>query len=347
MTELVLRGIFLLPAPGDRLVLQTARAASFPKPGQEYLAPIPEAERGDLLAAYHRRLTAIPTARARSGARAWSVWEGRTRSLLPSPGLVAELADATNALSLRAASSATTSSTAASSSRRPAARATSDRIRHIPGVIVQGRYDVVCPAQRAGAAPRLARGGLLLVPDAGHAVTEPGIMRRAGRRHRPLPRHRAERPRPAAPHGGSCGRDDYDSRPRIWKYGDPGRKLGRRSGRRPWRAGDTQEGERMSHQLTRRMLGVAAAAAVVVGIGGQAKAADRAGDRQADRDGDARVDRPAHHDQDRRQDPREDGLQGPVRDRGLLSLGRVGRRQARSTRCWSCGATTSASTGPS
>src|SRR5690606_7116105 len=85
VTELVLRGIFLLRKKEIDWFYQHGAGMLFPERWAEFLAPIPEGERGDLLAAYHRRLTSDDRATQVEAARAWSIWEGATSSLLPNP----------------------------------------------------------------------------------------------------------------------------------------------------------------------------------------------------------------------------------------------------------------------
>ncbi len=107
------------------------------------------------------------------------MWEATTSYLLSQPGGVKRFGARTSSPSRSRASSATTSSTAASSSATTSCCATSARIRHIPGVIVQGRYDVVCPMQSAWDLHRAwPEAELLVVPDAGHSAFEPGITDR-------------------------------------------------------------------------------------------------------------------------------------------------------------------------
>ena len=172
---LILRGIFLLRRKELLWFYQEGASALFPDAWDEFLKPIPEVERGDLMSAYYRRLTAPDAAVRREAARAWSVWEGRTSRLLPDPGLVErfageEFADAfariechyfVHGAFLRTDTQLLDDVT---------------RIAHLPGVIVQGRYDVVCPATSAwDLHKRWPRSHLVLVPDAGHSMKEPGI----------------------------------------------------------------------------------------------------------------------------------------------------------------------------
>jgi proline iminopeptidase len=176
VTALVLRGIFLLRRKELLWFYQEGASWLFPDAWEGYLEPIPEAERGDLMSAYHRRLTSGDPEVRRRAARAWSTWEGTTSKLRVDPDYVArfagdEFADAfarieahyfVNGAFLRSDTQLLDDV---------------QRIAHLPGVIVQGRYDVVCPAASAWALHRRWPGSrLVLVPDAGHSIKEPGIV---------------------------------------------------------------------------------------------------------------------------------------------------------------------------
>jgi proline iminopeptidase len=176
VTELVLRGIFLLRKSEIDWFYQSGAGALFPEAWQEFLAPIPEAERGDLVQAYHRRLTSEDLAVRQEAARAWSVWEGRTSCLLPSEDLIQRTAgDAFSLAFARIECHYFVHGGWVEGER--ALLANVHRIRHIPGVIVQGRYDVVCPAISAWElAQAWPEASLKVVPDAGHSALEPGIV---------------------------------------------------------------------------------------------------------------------------------------------------------------------------
>jgi proline iminopeptidase len=175
---LVLRGIFLVRPKEIRWFYQEGASFLFPDAWEEYLEPIPPGERDDLVAAYYRRLTSPdPEVRARA-ARAWSVWEGTTSKLQVDPGLVrrfagAEFADAFARIECHYFAHG-------SFLRHPDQLLDGvERIRHIPAVIVQGRYDVVCPMVSAWELHRRwPEADLQVVPDAGHSATEPGIVDR-------------------------------------------------------------------------------------------------------------------------------------------------------------------------
>jgi proline iminopeptidase len=176
VSELVLRGIFLLRKQEIDWFYQRGADALFPDAWEEYLAPIPREEHGDLLHAYHRRLTHDEPAVRQAAARAWSVWEGRTSCLYENPDLVARSGGDTFSLAF-ARIECHYFVNGGFFERDTLLLDDVHRIRHIPTVIVQGRYDVVCPAESAWALHRaFPEADLRLVPDAGHSAFEPGNL---------------------------------------------------------------------------------------------------------------------------------------------------------------------------
>jgi proline iminopeptidase len=173
---LVLRGIFLCRPKEIRWFYQEGASAIYPDRFAEYLAPIPAAERGDLVGAYYGRLTGGDERVRLEAARAWSVWEGSTIRLVPDPKVIADFDDPHKALALARIE--------CHYFVNNSFFRTDDwliehvgAIRRIPGVIVQGRYDVVCPAMSAWELSRAwPEADLRLVPDAGHHAMEPGIV---------------------------------------------------------------------------------------------------------------------------------------------------------------------------
>jgi proline iminopeptidase len=176
-TELVLRGIFTLRPKELRWFYQEGTNYLFPDVWESFLAPIPEQERGDLIAAYRKRLEGQDDDARLAAAKAWSQWEAATITLLPDPALIEEFGEDKMAVSF--------------------ARIENHyfhhdgwfepdqlirdvgKIRHIPAVIVQGRHDACTPVATAWdlhqAWPEAA---FHIVDDAGHAATEPGIVDR-------------------------------------------------------------------------------------------------------------------------------------------------------------------------
>jgi proline iminopeptidase len=173
VTELVLRGIFLLRKQEIDWFYQHGASLLFPDLWRGFLEPIPESERHDMLRAYHRRLTSDdPRTRLRA-AKAWSVWEGSTSTLLPSAEVRKTFEEDRMALAMARIECHYFVNGGFMEEGQLLRNV--DRIRHIPGVIVQGRYDVVCPAVSAyELSLAWPEASLRIVPDAGHAAFEPG-----------------------------------------------------------------------------------------------------------------------------------------------------------------------------
>ena len=175
--SLVLRGIFLLRHKELQWFYQEGASYIFPDQWEHYLAPIPEAERQDLITAYHTRLTGTDEAEQLKAARAWTVWELSTSRLFVDPQYIARGAeDARFALTFaRIESHYFHHKGFFHHDGQLLTDAT--RIAHIPGVIVQGRYDLVCPAYSAWHLSKAwKKGELKWVHDAGHSAKEPGIV---------------------------------------------------------------------------------------------------------------------------------------------------------------------------
>lgn len=172
---MVLRGIFLCRPKEIKWFYQEGASIIFPDVWEEYLRVIPEAERGDLLRAYHRRLTSEDESVRLEAARAWSVWEGSTSKLLPDQGLIDHFGETHKALSLARIECHYFMNNAFFETDNFLIENV-DKIRHIPAVIVQGRYDVVCPMMSAWELHRAwPEADFQVIKDAGHSVTEPGI----------------------------------------------------------------------------------------------------------------------------------------------------------------------------
>lgn len=175
VTELVLRGIFLLRPEEIRWFYQEGASFLFPDAWEPYAQHIPEPERSDLLRAYYSRLTHQDIAIRIAAAKIWSVWEGSTSCLLPNEDLIAHSGADDFALAFARIECHYFVHGAWLTPGRELL-ANIDRIRHIPAVIVQGRYDVVCPTKSAWDLHRAwPEAALHIVPDAGHSVGEPGI----------------------------------------------------------------------------------------------------------------------------------------------------------------------------
>jgi len=171
----VLRGVFLGRPAEVHWFLEGLRAV-FPDTHANFVNFLPPAERGDVLGGYLRRLTDPEPAVHMPAARAWSVYEGSCSTLLPSPDTVASFAQDRTALGLARIEAHYFANDLFLPPEGLLDRM--DRLAGVPAEIVQGRYDMVCPAATAfdlAAAWPDAR--LTIVPDAGHSALEPGIRR--------------------------------------------------------------------------------------------------------------------------------------------------------------------------
>jgi proline iminopeptidase len=170
---LVLRGIFLARAAEIDWFLYGIRMV-FPEAWRAFAGFIPEAERGDLLGAYYRRLTDPDPRVHMAAARAWSLYEGACSTLLPNPETVAAFGEDRLALGLARIEAHFFTHHLFAGSDDLVTRI--GRLRHLPGVIVQGRYDMVCPIRSADELARAwPEAEYVIVPDAGHSAMEPGI----------------------------------------------------------------------------------------------------------------------------------------------------------------------------
>jgi proline iminopeptidase len=175
VSELVLRGIFMLRRWELEWFYQKGCDALYPDAWETYLNAIPEVERGDLMSAYHRRLTS-PDAKTRTdAARAWSVWEGATSFLWQDKSHIESSAEDEFALAFARIECHYFVNGGFFEHDDQLLRNV-ERIRNIPAVIVQGRYDVVCPLRGAWDLHRAwPEADLRIVADAGHSAFEPGI----------------------------------------------------------------------------------------------------------------------------------------------------------------------------
>ena len=170
--ELVLRGIFMLRRWELEWFYQEGASRLFPDAWEPYLEAIPEAERGDLIAAYHRRLTSPDEATRLAAARAWSVWEGATSFLRVDPAFVIGHEDAAFALAFARIENHYFVNGGFFDDENQLLRDAA-RIADIPGVIVHGRYDVVCPIQNAWELHKAwPKAELMISPTAGHSAFE-------------------------------------------------------------------------------------------------------------------------------------------------------------------------------
>ncbi len=175
VSELVLRGIFALRRWELLWYYQHGASLLFPDKWEGFLAPIPVDERGDLIAAYRRRLTDPDPAVQLAAARAWSLWEGETITLLPNADYSHQFGESEFARAF--ARIENHYFTHAGWLEEGQLLRDAARLRGIPGVIVQGRYDIATPAATAWELHRAwPEADFHLIEGAGHAYSEPGIQ---------------------------------------------------------------------------------------------------------------------------------------------------------------------------
>ncbi|CAF0790012.1 unnamed protein product [Adineta steineri] len=174
---LILRGIFCCRRKELLWFYQEGASMIFPDAWDKYLEPIPVGERGDLMSAYHRRLTGNNEEEKLKAATAWSVWEMATSRLYVDPASIARATDDAKFAVAFARIEAHYFVNGAFMNDDEQLLKNADKIKDIPGVIVQGRYDVVCPARSAWDLHKVwPKGELHFVDAAGHSRKEPGII---------------------------------------------------------------------------------------------------------------------------------------------------------------------------
>jgi len=172
---MILRGIFLCRHQDIHWFYQDGASHVYPDYWQDFVASIPFAERGNMLAAYHRRLTGNNEIERMASAKAWSVWEARCASLHPNPQLVEHMGSPHTALAIARIEAHYFIHDAFLEENEILAHV--DRLRGIPAVIVHGRYDMVCPVDQAFALHRAwPEAKLEVIRDAGHASSEPATL---------------------------------------------------------------------------------------------------------------------------------------------------------------------------
>ncbi|AOL23466.1 proline iminopeptidase [Erythrobacter litoralis] len=175
VSEIVLRGVFLARQKEKNWLYRYGASEIMAEQWEQFTGLIPKDERGDLVKAYHDRLTSDDEETRLAAAREWSLWEGTVATLLPNEALLEEFADPSKAVPFA----------------RICARfflndfyleegqllANMDRVRDIPGIIVQGRHDICTPPTSAWEVKKAWPGAdLWIVHDAGHSSGEPGII---------------------------------------------------------------------------------------------------------------------------------------------------------------------------
>jgi proline iminopeptidase len=175
VSGLILRGIFLCRNRDIHWFYQDGASSILPDFWQDYVGVIPEPERNNMITAYYRRLTGEDEVARMAAAKAWSVWEGRASTLLPRTAVIEHFANPLTALSLARIECHYFINDSFLEDNQILQRA--GRLHGIPGVIVHGRYDVVCPLEQAWLLHQAwPQANLEIIPDAGHSATEPGIV---------------------------------------------------------------------------------------------------------------------------------------------------------------------------
>ena len=174
---LFLRGIFLLRKKEIDWFYQSGCSKIYPDAWEKYVAPIPKEERSDMVAAYHKRLTSNDKEVRHTAARAWSVWEASTSKLIQDQNLMESFDNVTYAEAFARIECHYFTNRGFFENENQLIDNV-DKIRHIPSVIVQGRYDVVCPPESAWElAKAWPEARLEIIQDAGHSVSELGIRK--------------------------------------------------------------------------------------------------------------------------------------------------------------------------
>lgn len=176
VTELVLRGIFLFdPYEIDWMYKEGGASQLYPDKWEEFVAPIPEGERGDLVEAYRKRLTGSDRAEQLKCAKAWSKWEAQIVTLLPDAHVVEEFTEDEKAIAIARIENHYMANRGWLEEGQLLEGAA--KLKGIPAVIVQGRHDCCTPPAAAWALHRRwPEAELEIVPDAGHLFNEPGIL---------------------------------------------------------------------------------------------------------------------------------------------------------------------------
>ncbi len=177
VSELILRGIFTFRQSELDWLYVKGASEVFPDKWAEFLAEIPEGEHDDLVAAYQRRLTGDDADARLAAAKAWSKWEAETVTLLPDPHVIEEFTDDNFAVAIARIENHYMVRKGWLDEGQLLANAS--RLRHIPGVIVQGRYDMCTPPVTAWDLHKAwPEAELAIIADGGHLFTEPGVLDR-------------------------------------------------------------------------------------------------------------------------------------------------------------------------
>lgn len=171
---LILRGIFLCRQQDIDWFYQKGTSRLFPDAWKEFIHPIPVAEQGNLISAYYQRLTSANELQRMAAAKAWSIWEGSTATLRPNHTVLDYFGDPHIALSIARIECHYFINNCFLEENQLLNNM--HKIAHLPGFIVHGRYDVICPIDQAHALNGCwEESQLKIIPDAGHAISEDGI----------------------------------------------------------------------------------------------------------------------------------------------------------------------------
>lgn len=174
VSGLIVRGIFLGTKSEVNWFYQQGANQFYPDYWQDYIAPIPEAERGDMLKAYHKRLNGDNEIARMGAAKAWAVWEARAATLNPHPSLMEQFSTPHRALSLATIEAHYFMNNCFFEDNQLLNNA--DKLKDIPGYIIHGRYDMICPLKQAyDLHKKWPLADLFIVQGVGHAANEPAI----------------------------------------------------------------------------------------------------------------------------------------------------------------------------
>jgi len=175
VSGLVLRGIFLCRPEDIQWFYQSGASRVFPDYWQDFLAQIPTGERNDLVSAYYRKLTSSNELEQIQAAKAWSVWEGRCATLHPNPRIVEHFGHPHVAIALARIECHYFMNQAFLEPDQIVRNG--KKLRDIPGIIIHGRYDMICPLDNALALSQSwPEAELRIIRDAGHSASEPAIV---------------------------------------------------------------------------------------------------------------------------------------------------------------------------
>ncbi|MCR9204472.1 MAG: prolyl aminopeptidase [Halobacteriovoraceae bacterium] len=177
VSAMFLRGIFMLRKKEIDWFYQEGASKIYPDAWEQYLAPIPEDERGNLVEAYYKRLTSNDAEERRAAAKAWSVWEASTSKLIQDNKMMSAFGTDDFSQAFARIECHYFINGGFFEEDNYLLNKVS-RIRHIPSIIVQGRYDIVCPAESAWELHKSwPEAEFHMIANAGHSLSESGIAK--------------------------------------------------------------------------------------------------------------------------------------------------------------------------